>query len=172
MNKIMSNQIQKAADLVLAEFGIATPIADIDQVVTALGGVIEVVDDYGLDGTVKRLDGVEAEFAIRLVNNQSLVRKNFAVSQALGHMFLHMGYMSNWARWDSFRQIDNSIGQSDKEFETYEFAANFLMPQQHYLNFLLMCGMGGQVDVGVVANYFGVSTEVAMRHGKQMGVLR
>lgn len=170
MNQHARNYIAKVAELVLAEFDIQIPITDIDGVVAHLGGCIRAEDDALVDSAVERLEG--EGFVITVSSNQPTARRTFAIAQEIGHLFLHMGYMSDddlWNRFDHQMALDD---YTEKEFQAHEFASNFLMPQKQYMDFVSRTSADHQIDGYDIARYFGVSESRAAIRGRLIGALK
>ena len=62
-------------------------------------------------------------------------------------------------------------GESQKEYEANEFAANLLMPQGIFRECIEKNVQNGYVDMKKVSEEFGVSVDAAITRGKWLGVL-
>lgn len=172
MNQRARNYIAKVAEFVLKEFKVQVPITDIDAVVTRLGGCIYSEDDNLVDSSVMRLDSEGPAFAITVSSCQPEVRRTFAIAQEIGHLFLHMGYLTDpdlWARFDHHMALDD---YTEKEFRANEFAANFLMPEKPYMEFVSQKVRNQHIDGYAIAKYFGVPESCAAIRGKLIGALK
>ena len=101
------------------------------------------------------------------------VRIRFDIAHELGHLFLHMGYLTNAELWE--RQDENiyhRLGSSEKEYQANEFAAAFLMPQKEYIKIMNKNIIGDKVNTSKIAEYFNVSVEAASNRGKFLGYLK
>lgn len=164
--------IDKLADAVRSLYGITAPIDDIDETVKKIGGT--VVEDASMDGfsdgRIRKLTARSFEIAVSPF--QSKERRNFTVAHELGHLFLHMGFMTDEDRW----QQQDSVayyrgGRSELEYQANEFAAAFLMPQWEYESVLKEHTEGNLVDTAEIARYFHVSIDAAANRGKWLGYL-
>lgn len=164
--------IAKIAEEVLKEFEIEIPIQDIDEVVKRLNGRIHSVDDALVDSSIVRLDNQEASFMIIVSSCQSHSRRTFATAQEIGHLFLHMGYLSDTKTWESFNFHDSLENHTEKEFQAHEFASNFLMPQKEYIEYVSKNTEKEYINVYNLAEYFGVSESMATIRGKLIGALK
>lgn len=87
--------INEIAELVRKVYNVDGPVSDIDSVVSRMGGrVIEdpVIYDFS-DGQIRKIG--DSEFEIIVSPFQSLGRRNFAIAHELGHLFLHMDFMTD-----------------------------------------------------------------------------
>ncbi|MFI3170119.1 MAG: ImmA/IrrE family metallo-endopeptidase [Faecalibacterium sp.] len=172
MDQRARNYIAKIAEFVLKEFEIPSPITDIDEVVSRLNGRIHSVDDALVDSSVTRLDGEDVAFVITVSSCQPTVRRTFAIAQEIGHLFLHMGYMSDWALWESFDYVGGLRNYTEKEFQAHEFASNFLMPQKEYMEFVSQQTENNRIEACIIAQHFGVSESMATIRGKLIGAIK
>ena len=87
--------INEIAELVRKIYTVDGPVSDIDSVVSRMGGrVIENPDIYDFsDGQIRKISN--SEFEIIVSPFQSLERRNFAIAHELGHLFLHMDFMTD-----------------------------------------------------------------------------
>jgi len=169
MNNSMREMINSLAEDILIEYDIETPIQDIDSIVESLGGTIQT-ELFFSDGAVMK-DG--NGFKIIVSPFQDERRRRFTIAHELGHLFLHMGYMTNPKLWEEQRDnVYHRIGSSEKEYQANEFAAAFLMPRDKYLEKLDEYTVGNTVNTGRVAEYFQVSVDAASNRGKFLGYLR
>lgn len=169
MNNDTRNMINSLTEDIIRTFNIDIPIDDIDALVCKLGGSIQTLNNIH-DGAVIK-DG--NSFRILVSPFQDEKRRRFTIAHELGHLFLHMGYLTNSALWE--RQNDNvyhRIGNSEQEYQANEFAASLLMPRDRYLEVLDQYTEKNQVDTAEVANYFHVSIEAASNRGKFLGYLK
>lgn len=163
--------INDIAEGVREIYGIATPIIDIDQIVRKMGG--DVIEDPTIDnlsdGRIRKID--EESFIIEVSPFQSEERRNFTIAHEIGHLFLHMGYgTERWGEQDSISYYRS--GNSKLEYQSNEFAAVFLMPQQDYKREMDKHTEGNLVNTYEIAKYFHVSVDAAANRGKQLGYLR
>lgn len=164
--RIMINSLTQD---ILTLFNIQIPIQDIDELVGMLGGSIQT-DFSCTDGSVVK----EGEsFRILISPFQDEKRRRFTIAHELGHLFLHMGYLTNAELWE--RQDENiyhRLGSSEKEYQANEFAAAFLMPQNEYIKIMNENIIGDKVNTSKIAEYFNVSVEAASNRGKFLGYLK
>lgn len=154
-------------------YGIRGPIFNIEEEVNRMGGI--VIKDSSLDGFSDgriRKTGPET-FEIAVSPFQTEERKNFTIAHELGHLFLHMGFQTNevaWRNHDSMSYYRN--GNSEMEYQSNEFAAAFLMPQEDYKLVMDQFTNGNLVETAAIARYFNVSVDAAANRGKWLGYLR
>lgn len=161
------------ADAVRDVYSIKGPISDIDQVVQKMGGIVR--EDFSLDGfsdgRVRKLEN--GGFEITVSPYQTVERRNFTIAHELGHLFLHMGFMTDEERWEAQNNISYyRSGNSELEYQSNEFAAAFLMPKAEYKEVMDENTDGNLVKTSKVAEYFHVSIDAAANRGKWLGYLR
>ena len=173
LNSKVKSLINDMADAVRDVYGIKGPISDIDQVVKEMGGIVR--EDFSLDGfsdgRVRKLEN--GGFEITVSPYQTVERRNFTIAHELGHLFLHMGFMTDEERWESQNNISYyRSGNSELEYQSNEFAAAFLMPAMEYKKVMDENTVGNLVKTSKVAEYFHVSIDAAANRGKWLGYLR
>lgn len=165
--------INDMADTIRSIFQVKGPIDEIDKVVKKMGG--RVVEDSSIDGFSDgriRKEGKDS-FVIEISPFQSKERRNFTIAHELGHLFLHMGFMTNPEIWESPDNVTYyRNGSSELEYQANEFAAAFLMPKRDYELRLYQCLQGDFVDTSQIASYFHVSIDAAATRGKWLGYLK
>lgn len=171
MNLEQKMLINDLTEDILNKYNIKIPIEDINEVVEKLGGKVETdVSLFDKDGSVQKLG---EGFVIFVSPHQSKQRMNFTIAHELGHLFLHMGYKTNFYRW---QQQDNTTyyrsGDSQSEYQANEFAAAFLMPRKQYKDIMdKNTNDNNIVNTLEIAEYFGVSISAASNRGKFLGYL-
>lgn len=173
LNQELRDLIDEIAEAVRLRFDVNTPV-DIDEVVKQMGG--RIIPDPNLDqfadGKIRKIG--DEEFEIRVSPYQSIKRRKFTIAHELGHLFLHMGFMTNPEVWKSQEnQSFNRKGNSDVEYQANEFAAAFLMPEEEYKVVMDQNTSedGTTVYTSRVADHFGVSVDTASNRGKWLGYL-
>ena len=173
LNGEMKALINAMANEVIKIYGIQIPIVNLDEVVRIMGG--DVVEDSSMsgfsDGKIRKT-GSE-RFVIEVSPFQTEERRNFTIAHELGHLFLHMGFMTNEQRWESqddVRYYRN--GNSEAEYQSNEFAAALLMPKMEYKRVMDAHTDGDLVNTSEVAKYFHVSVDAAANRGKWLGYLK
>lgn len=173
MDIVTREYINKVADAVRSYYSISTPIEDMVEVVTRIGGRIEEklnFDSY-YDGTIIK-DGMDS-FCIAISPIQNAQRKNFTIAHELGHLFLHMGYKTNQYVWNNQDQkVYRRFGMSEQEYQANEFAAALLMPKDDYKNEVSkLWNSEKKIDIGLIASKFNVSISAAFNRGRFLGIL-
>lgn len=167
MNRI-TKIINNIAEGIIDTYDIHIPIHNINDVVTALGGYLDDSADIYNSNVMKQNDG----FVIYIPSSYSAERKQFAVAQELGHLFLHMGYKINPKLWDKQKNMVYYKSKSPlEEYQANDFADALLMPKDVYKKVLEQYTVGSKVQTAKVAEYFGVSVSVAYSRGKSLGLL-
>lgn len=174
MNFKMRELINDLTQDVIETFKVQIPIVDIESIVKRMGGLVRndsSMNAYS-DGCIRKLTG-HPKFEIVVSPYQSAARKNFTIAHELGHLFLHMGYMTDeelWAEQDDKTYYRS--GNSEQEYEANEFAAAFLMPKYQYRSVMDNYTDGDLVDTGEIARYFNVSVNAASNRGKWLDYLQ
>lgn len=168
----MSDKIQRLINDLTADiidiYDIHIPIHNINDVVTALGGYLNENADICNSDVMKQNDG----FIIYIPSSYSAERKQFAVAQELGHLFLHMGYKISPKLWDNQRNMVYYESKSPlEEYQANDFADALLMPKDVYKKMLDQYTVGNKVQTAKIAEYFGVSVSTAYSRGKSLGLL-
>lgn len=154
-------------------YGISGPILDIDEAVRRMGGTVTEdpsIDGFS-DGRIRKTGPKTFEIAVSPFQTEE--RRNFTIAHELGHLFLHMGFQTNevvWSNHDSTPYYRN--GNSEREYQSNEFAAAFLMPQEDYKHVMDQYTNGKLVQTAEIARHFHVSVDAAANRGKWLGYLR
>lgn len=164
--------INEIAELVRKVYNVDGPVSDIDSIVNRMGGrIIEdpTIDDFS-DGQIRKIS--DREFEIIVSPFQSLERRNFTIAHELGHLFLHMGFMTDADKWrNQSEEVYYRNGNSELEYQANEFAAAFLMPRKDYKDELDEHTEGNMVNTEEIARHFCVSIDAAANRGKWLGYL-
>ncbi len=171
MNQPTRKSIAKIADWVIDYFEIPIPITDIDAVVEKMGGRIEEIEATGSADIIQANDESGFSFVVSIPQYTSENKRNFAISHELGHLFLHMGYMSNQALWESYDPNASLIGSSHEDFEAHEFAAAFMMPKQKFYDYVYEHKVGNAVSTREISLYFKAPLDEVVSRGKWLEVL-
>ena len=154
------------------QLGTYSSPVDLDSCVHRLGG--EIIRSANLTEAMiaKRGDS----FRITINRNLHPNRERFSIAHEIGHLFLHMGYCIDDAKWNAIDEFRDDpmfrCGYSEEEREANEFAGAFLMPRDA---FLVEFGKNetddNKVDLKPIAEHFEVSVEAALRRGQWLGVV-
>ena len=156
MDGLTRKYISELAQRVMDVYNIKTPIVDMESIVQRLGGTIEE----------------KSNFKITISPYQNNQRKNFTIAHELGHLFLHMGFMTDRKLWNTQdEKVYGRFGTSEQEYQANEFAAALLMPENIYKDILDEHSRGNKVNMNEVAKYFKVSLSAAINRGKFLGYL-
>jgi Predicted Zn peptidase len=128
-----------------------------------------------VSGEVIKIAEEDKEFCIHVNESEYPPRQRFTIGHELGHLFIHMGYMTDSEKWAKQKAyIDSPYrrhGYSVEETEANYFAAAFLMPKELYFE-KIQTTMNDErkVDLRIVAQYFNVSVPAALKRGKELGI--
>lgn len=163
------------ADRIRVTLGLNDTPINVESAVEMLGGRLEPYNPTDItDGEayVKKLD--EEKFEIGVIDVSSASRRRFSIAHELGHLFLHMGYLVDDARWKSVDCYQDSVkyrfGYSEEEFEAHEFAAAFLMPADRFRQVAEEYHDGDKYSIQPIADYFNVSTDAAKNRGRWLRI--
>lgn len=168
----MSDKTQRLINDLTADiidiYDIHIPIFNMNDVVTMLGGYIEENKDICDSAIRKQNDG----FVIYIPSSYSAERKQFAIAQELGHLFLHMGYKISQKLWKKQKNMVYYESKSPlEEYQANDFADALLMPKDIYKKVLEQYTTENKVQTAKIAEYFGVSVSAAYGRGKSLGLL-
>ena len=164
--------ISELAQRVMDVYAIKTPISDMQAIVRKLGGTVEERRDFDdlCDGTIQKQG--DNSFTIVISPFQNEQRKAFTIAHELGHLFLHMGFMTDRKCWlTQDRAVYRRFGTTEQEYQANEFAAALLMPEKTYKIILDEYSNGNRVNMNQVARYFNVSVSAAINRGRFLGYL-
>jgi len=176
-NRRITEELSKRIREVLA---LDSPI-DLKEAVIRLGG--ELIENNSLEGDVeaKIICASEAEkvnFKIIINNQKYSSRKKFKIAHEIGHLFLHMGYLTDfWGEMNEYTDRDYSkVGFIMEEYEANEFAAAFLMPKDEFKKIAEEkidedeLGIEYFYNLNEIAKYFGVSRSAVLTRGMWLGI--
>ena len=167
MNRI-TTMINNLAEDIIDIYKIHIPINNINDVVITLGGYIEENKDI-CDSAIRKQND---RFVIYIPSSYSAERKQFAIAQELGHLFLHMGYKISQKLWDKQKNMVCYESKSPlEEYQANDFADALLMPKDIYKKVLEQYTTGNKVQTAKIAEYFGASVSTAYSRGKSLGLL-
>lgn len=176
MNLSKKQYIEKLALGIRKALKIQTPI-DLKKVISLLSGSIICINDieYNSEAKITKKDNNTFEIALNSSNNTN-ERENFTIAHELGHLFLHMGYLIDNDKWNSINEYTDSVyyryGYNEEEFEANEFAANFLMPKEEFIDIVLKnLNENNICDFKKVADYFNVSHKAVIIRSKWLGLI-
>ncbi len=165
----MRKEIENFTNAIRDVYDIQIPINNIDTIVKKLEG--KVVEDPTLDfdGKVCRIGD---SFEIHVSPWQSDSRRNFTIAHEIGHLFLHMGFITSDDIWNQQKnEVFFRNGYSEQEYQANEFAAALLMPEDEYIRQIEKNQEDGRVIISKIADYFNVSADAASMRGKWLGIL-
>ena len=137
------------------------------------GSMFKEIDSLRILNGIKEVLKRDKRFRIIIPLFQNEKHRRFAIGQELGHLFLHMGYLTSNKLWD--RQLDNTrlgLSNAEQAYQSNEFAMAFLMPRAEYKRVLDENTVGTKVDTRSVAEYFGVRIAIASLRGQSLGYLK
>lgn len=167
--------INKIADVVLEILNYTTPAYDPEKAVESLQGKIEedITDECEDARIVRASEDSGFKFIIHLNKNKPFFRTRFSLAHELGHLFLHMGYLTD--RWNTAETFQDSIyyrsysrkdmNYSQEESEANEFAAAFLMPKEQFKESLIR----NKSNIDLIAAEFQVSRDAARNRARNLG---
>ena len=172
--------IDKVADIVRKILKFETPAYNPQTAVELIGGIVVYdVFDECIDAFIEKSQSDDSKkFVIHLNANKPFSRTRFSLAHELGHLFLHMGFLTD--RWNNAETFKDSIyfrtiyrkdnNYSEEESEANEFAAAFLMPTEQFKNELFSRTSNGIIDFSSISNKFDVSEQAAINRAKFLGI--
>lgn len=163
--------INEVAEAVIDYYSIPTPITDIDEIVTRIGGrIVTTMTTPSLSGGSISKSGDSFEMCVDPLQTEE--RRNFTIAHELGHLFIHMGYRINDEIWNEQDEKPYyRYGNTEMEYQANEFAGALLMPRKEYRKIMEQHTDGNIVDTAKIAEYFHVSVDAAANRGKWLGYL-
>jgi len=174
MTKERREAIYSFAEKIRKLLQLKTPVDLYEVTMRSLGGKIaEERLDRDISGKIEKLGD---SFKITLNSGHPENRKNFTLAHELGHLFLHMGYITNPEKWDNITEYVDSpyyrVGYSEEEYEANQFAGALLMPKDEYREFVATNKKNGVIHISKISEWFNVSDDAALTRGKWLGVFR
>lgn len=150
-------------------FEIGVPVNNVEAAVNTLGGSLCYSEGISAlrTGLVEKQ---EDSFSITINPVHPVSISNVAIAQALGHLFLHLGYIVDEDVWQRDRK--NSNWTLEENLEATAFAMCFMMPEDKYREILDRVAINNRVPLQKLANFFNVTTSMAMNRGVQLGLLQ
>lgn len=172
MNSQRRRAIREFAENVRTKLQLRVPV-DVDDAVTKLGGVVRIEDETDPEALVRALGpNNEHKFEVVISNQVAVGRHRFSVAHEIGHLFLHMGFMtSKWNESDVYKDnVMYRFGYSQEEAEANEFAGTLLMPETEFRAKANELDHNGSVNLVDLATHFQVSPEAARLRGCFLGL--
>lgn len=174
MTPTKRREIDSLAETILEGLELQVPF-NIETAVARLGGIFEQrqMTKNQPEAFIKK---VGERFCIVLNINHQEARKRFSVAHELGHLFLHMGYLTDPDTWQNAKEYQDSVfyryGYGVEEAEANEFAAAFLMPKDEFCRVVEEKTANGQCLIEAVAAHFNTSKEATLNRGRLLGMFR
>lgn len=172
MNNSTREYINRVAESVRTFYGISAPVTDMIAIVSCLGGRVEEQANFDdcCDGTIRKVG--KDSFTIIISPFQNEQRKNFTIAHELGHLFLHMGYRTNFEVWKNQDEVKyRRFGSTEQEYQANEFAAALLMPAEDFGKAIHELAVENKVNMALVAERFNVSLSAAINRGRFLGII-
>ncbi len=180
MTSMDRQYVWNVANLVRECLGLSTPLSiqKLTQAVETIGGeCISVSDpspeeDSNFDACIDtHVEGAsQLRFRIRYAAWKPERRILFSIAHELGHFFLHL--LKNDGTVEKKATLYRDFQGSTKEWQANEFAAALLMPEKEFIatfeEELEKSQLSGSnnINVGNIADHFGVSAPAAMVRGQ------
>lgn len=164
--------IENFAYAIRTQLSVSTPV-NMQQVINQLNGKLQAItfEDSSISGRIQKIGN---SFEISYNAEHSPLRSEFTIAHELGHLFLHMGYLVDPAKWNSIDEYYDSPkyrqGYSEEEYEANQFAGAFLMPEDEYRQFIKNNSINHRIAINSIAEKFGVSFDAALTRGKWLGI--
>ncbi len=174
-NVYSNGQIEEITNIIRKRFELETPVDVKDFIKDKLLGEIIENESLKYEGVIKKSGN---SFIIEYRPNTVKRRDNFTLAHELGHLFLHLHYMTNdWGKidLDEYNEvIFTRYGSGSIEREANSFAGSFLMPEEEFtLAFYKYydSNLPDEVDLEALADKFKVSKLAAHVRAKRLGLI-
>lgn len=150
--------------------------ANAKNIAITIGGRIDYSDE--LDKDINAIIKKEGRLFRITINKKQIdpTRENMQIAHALGHLFLHMGYLlDNPSYGQSDEYIDSAnhrYGYSLEEKEANEFAACLVMPENTFKTIAYAHMINQQFTIAPIAEHFRVSVNDVIDRGKAIGLFQ
>jgi Zn-dependent peptidase ImmA (M78 family) len=170
MNAGRRQEIELLAESVRRACGSEVPV-DVEGAVTRLGGCLRTVPVADHEAKIEKRDSA---FLITLTEDRIATRQRFSIAHELGHLFLHMGYAIDEAKWQEADSYSDSVyyryGYTEEEYEANEFAGALLMPRAEFERVAGQYRVASGYSINPIADHFLVSREAAIIRGRWLGL--
>lgn len=171
MKDLITKMIEEIARIY--DLKISKGVRNITQMIGTLNGVVMYKGRNHYDSRSWKTS--DSTFMITLPDRylSDGIDHRFEVAQALGHLILHMGFLTNDERWESMpvNKPHDCKNWAEQE-EANLFANCLLMPEKHFREVVEEYTEGDKIDTTTVARYFNVSISQAHHWGVQLGIFR
>lgn len=170
-----AKQIRDLATHVYKTLELTCPL-NTNQLISDIGGTLEYADELPHSANFCIENTGETSFTLKLMRDEC--NENVVICQALGVMFINMGYLidKDNTRWDSNKEYLNSVYTNmsyteDMRYATI-FAHNLLMPLTLFSQSIRNNTVNNKVTVDPIALEFGVPIDAVKSHGYACGRFR
>lgn len=173
INKNIAIFIDNLTEKIIDVYNIKIPIMNMKEVLKSIGGKIVYKNNYYelIDGNIIKTHDRKFDILLPILNKNS--NNNFTIAYNLGHIFLHMGYRTDFLLWNKII-IDKQYKfiSSRQEKQSEYFALSLLMPKNIFLKIFYKYSDDDTVDMTEVANYFNVSISQSRRRASFLGLIK
>ena len=165
--------INRLTQHIIKYYDISIPIIDMIDAVGKIGGT--VVEKEAFDSVYDpiAMKTGESSFQIYVAKHQDEYKKRKEISIALGHVMLHMGYMTNNSIWIAQEtNIPVRFRDIEQHMQAMEFAHALLMPKDEFVCIADINSNDKSVDAEVVAEHFNVPAYDAINRGRSIGIFQ
>ncbi len=164
----MREEIESKAQELLQGLPSIKPMVQIGQICDNLGIRIEQSKNYakGKDGHIQINE--KGEVSIIINERKAAVRRRFTIAHEIAHFVIHRDYL------EEHRVIDRDGDIIDfeyrgRELEANQFAANLLMPTNHFIK--AWQALGAEPKIQDIADFFGVSKDATYYRALSLGLV-
>lgn len=173
INKNIAIFIDDLTEKIIDAYNIQIPIMNMKEVFKSIGGKIVYKNNYYelIDGNIIKTHDKKFDILLPILNKNS--NNNFTIAYNLGHIFLHMGYRTDFLLWNKII-IDKQYKfiSSKQEKQSEYFALSLLMPKNIFLKIFYQYSDDNTVDMTEVANYFNVSISQSRRRASFLRLIK
>nr|DAP07351.1 MAG TPA: IrrE protein [Bacteriophage sp.] len=172
INKNIAIFIDNLTEKIIDVYNIKIPIMNMKEVLKSIGGKIVYKNNYYelIDGNIIKTHDKKFDILLPILNKNS--NNNFTIACNLGHIFLHMGYRTNFSLWNKIVVNKQYKFKSLKQERQAEyFALSLLMPKTIFLKVFYKYSNNNMVDMTEIANYFKVSINSARTRAYMLNLI-
>ena len=163
----LKNAIDNFAASVRKSYKIDIPINDINVIINNIGGKIQLVSNSLYKAQIIKENDT---FIIEVDNSLSKEKRLSAIAHELGHLFLHMGYESDFELWDKQPNGYKKEGYPKEEYEANYFVESFLLPEKDFKLFIDKNKKNNTIKISEIAKAFNVSNALVINRGYTLGL--
>lgn len=169
MNYKRRLEIREFARGVYSKLELSFPFS-INEVLKKLGGEFRVDPDLFYKAKIENKG--DESFSITIKSEDDSIHR-YLFAHQLGHLFIHMGYLVDEAKWKSIKEFADDYGRDgygEEENEANAFADEFVLPEEEFRDFIDHKAKDGKINIASMAENFMVHEGAVLNRGKWLGI--